>query len=230
MRDVPPVRVEVRDTGDAVHQIREEAAWPLPSTRWTPLYLHDGGTLHDEPATSAGVVQFESRNGRASFTWRVSSDLELTGPMKLRLHVEARGADDLHLFAAVRKLRDGAEIGFEGSYGFPYDTVTKGWLKASHRRLDEARSEPRRPVHPQDKSEPLQPGQIVPVEIELLPSSTIFRRGDVLRLDVQGHWFFPRDPFRGQFPAAYEPSPPASAVLHMGGAYDAHLLVPVIAS
>jgi predicted acyl esterase len=149
--------------------------------------------------------------------------------MKLRLHVEVRGADDLLLFVAVRKMRDGMEVGFEGSYGFPFDTVTKGWLKASHRRLDQARSEPWRPVHPHDTFEPLQPGQIVPVEIELLPSSTFFRRGDVLRLEVQGHWFFPRDPFRGQFPAMYESSLPATAVLHVGGEYNAHLLVPVIA-
>lgn len=83
-------------------------------------------------------------------------------------------------------------------------------------------------MHPFDTFEPLQPGQVVPVEIELLPSATIFRRGDVLRLDVQGRWFFHRDPLRGQFPAAYQPSPPGAVVLHVGGGYDAHLLVPGI--
>ena len=71
-------------------------------------------------------------------------------------------------------------------------------------------------------------GEIVPVEIELLPSATVFRRGEVLRLDVQGRWFFSRNPLVGQFPTAYEASRPGVAVLHCGGAYDARLLVPVI--
>lgn len=228
MRDVPPVRLEVRDSGDSIVQVRQEAAWPLPQTRWTALHLHTGSRLHEDPPSSIDSVAFDAAAGRASFTWGVPRDLELSGPMKLRLHVEVRGADDFFLFAAVRKIRDGAEVGFEGSYGFPFDTVTKGWLKASHRRLDERGSEPWRPVHTHDAVELLRPGQIVPIEIELLPSATVFQRGDVLRLDVQGRWFFPRDPLRGQFPAMYESSPAGTAVLHLGGDHDAYLLAPVI--
>jgi predicted acyl esterase len=67
----------------------------------------------------------------------------------------------------------------------------------------------------------------VSVDMALLPAATLFRRGDVLRLDIQGHWFYPRDPVRGQFPARYEPSPPGICVLHCGGPFDAHLLVPL---
>jgi len=63
-----------------------------------------------------------------------------------------------------------------------------------------------------------------------MPSSTLFRRGDVLRLDVKGRWLFPRDPLRGQFPAAYKPSPAGTAVLHCGGPFDARLLVPLISA
>jgi predicted acyl esterase len=228
MRDLPPVRLEVRETGAAVREVRHETAWPLPRARWTPLYLHADGSLGDQPAADAAEVRFQARDGRARFTWTAPADLELSGPMKLRLHVEVRGADDVHLFVAVRKLRHGAEVPFEGSYGFPFDTVTKGWLKASLRRLDESRSEAWRPVHTFDRSEPLRPGQVVPVEIELLPSATRFRRGDALRLDVQGRWFFSRNPFRGQFPVAYEPSPSGVVALHCGGRFDAHLLVPAI--
>jgi predicted acyl esterase len=106
--------------------------------------------------------------------------------------------------------------------------VTKGWLRASHHRLDLDRSEPWRPVHPHDAAEPLRPGQVVPVELELLPSSTLFRRGEVLRLDVQGRWFFRKNPLVGQFPAAYARSPRGTAVLHCGGQFDAHLLIPLL--
>ena len=108
--------------------------------------------------------------------------------------------------------------------------VTKGWLKALHWRFDPKASELWRPVHPHDILEPLTSGQIVPVEIELQPSATLFRRGEVVRLDVQGRWFYSRSPLVGQFPVWYEASLPATAVLHCGGEYATHLLAPVVPS
>jgi predicted acyl esterase len=147
--------------------------------------------------------------------------------MKLRLHVELAGASDAYLFAAVRKIdaSTGREALFEGPFGFGCD-VSKGWLRLAHRRVDEARSESHRPFHPSDRAEPVAPGEIVLADIELLPSATFFRRGDVLRLDVQGQWLWRRSMLRGMFPGSYAPSPPATVVLHLGGACDAHLLVP----
>ncbi len=59
-----------------------------------------------------------------------------------------------------------------------------------------------------------------------MPSATLFRRGEVLRLDVQGHWFWKRNPFLGMFPGHFAASPPATVVLHMGGPADSYLLVP----
>jgi hypothetical protein len=228
MREVPPIRLEVRDVGDVVHEVRAEREWPLARAQWTSLYLHSDGTLR-ESAAAPGEVRYETAHGAACFAWTAPADTELSGPMKLRLHVEARGADDLLLFVGVRKLRDGREIVFEGSYGFGRDLVTRGWLKASHRQVDELRSAPWRPFLRHDREEKLAPGEVVAVEIELLPSATLFRQGDVLRLDIQGHYFFPRNPLFGQFPAGYEASTPATAALHVGGLHDSHLLVPRIA-
>lgn len=228
MRDVPPVRLEVRDTGDTIHTVRAEREWPLARTRWTPLYLHADGALAETPSPAGGEVTYDGATGTASFHWRVPRDLELVGPMKLRLHVEARGADDLLLFAGVRKLRDGREITFEGSYGFGRDLVTRGWLRASHRALDAAHTTAWRPVHTHARAEPLAPGQIVAVELELLPSATFFRTGDVVQLDVQGRYFFRHHPLFGQFPAQYEASTAGTGVLHVGDSHDAHLLVPIV--
>ncbi|MGD0529920.1 MAG: CocE/NonD family hydrolase [Polyangiaceae bacterium] len=225
--DVPPVRLEVRDVGNVAHEVRAEHEWPLARTQWTPLYLHSDGTLCDAPAGASTEVAYDTARGRASFSFTFRTDTEVTGPMKLRLHLEARGADDLVVFAGVRKLRDGREVVFEGSYGFGRDMVTRGWLKASHRRLDEA-STPQRPVLRHDREEKLLAGEIVAAEIELMPSATLFRAGDVLRLDVQGRYFYRRHPLLGQFPAGYELGAPGTAVLHCGDTCDAHLLVPVI--
>lgn len=225
MREAAPVRLEVRSARDTVHEVREERSWPLTGMRWTPLYLGPGA-LGESPVQTSATTRFDLRTGRASFAFPVREDLELTGPMKLRLFVELEGTNDAHLFVAVRKLRNGRHAVFEGVFGFGYDAVAKGWLRVALRRVDTANSEAHRPVLQFDREEPLKPGEIAAVDIELLPSATFFRRGEVLRLDTQGRWFWRRNALFGTFPGDYAPSPPGTAVLHMGGEHDAHLLVP----
>jgi len=87
--------------------------------------------------------------------------------MRLRLYlsVPAAPADappDLHLFIAVRKLRRGRHMGFEGSYGFGHDAVTRGWLNVTHRLADAERSTPWLPVSRHDIAEPLPPAKSCP--------------------------------------------------------------------
>jgi predicted acyl esterase len=229
MRDADPVRIEVREQADRVHSVRMERTWPPAGVRWTQFWLAPG-EMREQPLEASVTTRFEAPGGGVSFALRVPADMELTGPMKLKLHVELVGDADAHLFVAVRKFRERQHVCFEGSFGFGRDVVTKGWLRVAHRRVDETRSDPYRPFHPCDKPEPIVAGQVVPVEIELLPSSTLFRRGELLRLDVQGHWFWKRSMFFGMFPSGYMPSPPATVVLHLGGSADSHLLVPRIVS
>jgi hypothetical protein len=80
-----------------------------------------------------------------------------------------------------------------------------GWLRASHRKLDEARSRPYRPYHAHDEIQKLEPDAPVPVEIEVWPTSVAFEPGDRLVLEVGSRdepgFFFahddPRDRRRG---------------------------------
>jgi len=159
------------------------------------------------------------------FLWTVPEDLDIIGPMALRLYVEVRGAEDVFLCAGGRKIRAGVEMHFEGSFGFSGDMVSKGWQRAAHRELDEELSSPSQPVHRHRRARPLRQGEIVPVDIALRPHATRFLKGDVLRLDVRGRWHYPKDPLRGQFPTKYQSSPKAICVLHTGGAFEAHLIV-----
>jgi uncharacterized protein len=225
MRGDAPVRLEIRSRGDVVHEVRAERAWPVPSARWAKLYLAPG-TLRESPLRDATRVRFAAPSGRTRFLWKVPDDLEFAGPMKLRLNIELVGADDAHLFVAVRKVVGDANIAFEGAFGFGFDTMSKGWMRVGLRRVDKGQSEPHRPVYPFDRVEPLRPGRVEPVDIELLPSATLFRRGESLQLDVQGSWFWRRSPLLGAFPSDYAPSPASGVVLHLGGEHDAHLLVP----
>jgi hypothetical protein len=54
------------------------------------------------------------------------------------------------------------------------------------------RSTPYRPYHTHDEIQPLTPGQIYPLDIEIWPTCVVLPRGYRLALTVQGtHWKFP---------------------------------------
>lgn len=224
---LPTVRLEVRESGDRIVEVRDEQEWPLARTVWTAKYLTPGG-LQDTPPTSDGSLSFALRRDGLRFGWTVTDDVELTGPMALRLYVAVDGTDDVDLVAGVEKWRDGRYVGFEGSYGFGRDRITSGWQSASLRALDDQRSRPFQPVPAFTRRQPLDPGEVVPVDIALGPSSTLLRRGEQLRLVVAGRWLWPRNPFTGQFPAAYSTRRRGTCTIHWGPARPARLLVPVI--
>ncbi|MGE5131919.1 MAG: CocE/NonD family hydrolase [Gemmatimonadota bacterium] len=223
----PRVRLEVRESRDVITGVREESDWPLDRTQWQPLYLTAGG-LATAPPSASGHLTFATRSQGACWEWTVPADTELTGPMALRLWVQAHGAADVDLYAGVEKWRGRRYIPFEGSYGFGRDRVTSGWLKVSLREPDEQASRPFAPVPACAHPEPLAPGQVVQADIALGPSATLFRAGETLRLVVAGRWLWPRNPLTGQFPAAYRKGPAGRCTLHWSPQHQARLLVPVI--
>ena len=109
--------------------------------------------------------------------------------MKLRLWVSAEESDDMDLLVGVKKLDgNGEEVHFFGTAMSAYvkGMVARGWLRVSQRELDREKSTPWQPILKHQGEKSLKPGEIVPVEIEILPSSTLFRKGERLRLVVQG--------------------------------------------
>jgi uncharacterized protein len=231
--DRSPVRVEIREDARTVTAVRRTSSWPPPDTHWQRWYLAvgtdtDDGTLRPTAASSSASRSFDIRRGRLRFDHRFDSDTEVVGPMLLTVTISVANTDDVELFAGVRKFRGGREIGFEGSYGFPFDLVTHGMLAASHRQIDPVRSLPHQPFHPHTRREPLTVGDPVELQIELLPSATLFRSGEVLRLDLQGRWFFSRNPLIGQFPGAYARKVSAGTCsIHTGGRHPSFLTVPI---
>ena len=139
--------------------------------------------------------------------------------MRLKLWVSTLDAEDFDLFVTLHKAAH--EVYFSGYNCCARDCVAKGWLRASHRELDPALSTPLRPWHTHRAVEPIARGQIVAVEIEILPSSTLFEAGTTLRLDIQGHdaarypsFSHKRTVNRGQHR------------IHCGGEFDSQLVVP----
>jgi hypothetical protein len=228
------VRLEVREDRDTVAAVREEHEWPLARTRWTPLYLAGAGRLVAQPPTQPGSIEFNTRSRAAAFSWTFTQDTELTGPMATRLWVEAVGCDDLNLFVGVEKWRGGRFVPFEGSYGYGRDRVATGWQRVSLRALDADASQPWEPVSDAVDPQRLRAGEVVAVDVALGHTATLWRAGEQLRLVVAGRWLSPRNPFTGQFPAAYPHPPRGRAILHWGSDRlpdsPPHLLVPEISA
>ena len=225
----PRVSIEVRKrAGEAT--VRAENEWPLARQVATPYWLDmDAGTIGPERPPEAQNLSYDAKQGSAVFDCRFDRDVEITGHAKLRLWVQADGSNDMDLFVALEKFdASGAHVGM-GFYAF-YENgpVALGWLRVSHRALDLARSSELQPVQSHEAESLLSPSDIVPVDIEIWPSSTHFAAGEVLRLIVQGrdvhNEALPNLPFARHEKTRNE----GRHVLYGGGGYDSHLLVPVI--
>ncbi|EAQ29214.1 hypothetical protein NAP1_00540 [Erythrobacter sp. NAP1] len=219
-----PVRVEVREDLRNF-QVYEAQDWPIPGTDYQSLYLNAQlGELSSSLPAQPREASYDALTGSRTFDLIFDEDTELTGNMKLKLWVSVDEGDDMDLFIGVRKLdRQGREVHFFAKTGYIKGPVAMGWLRASQRELDETRSTPWQPVLLHQDAAPLTPGEIVPVEIEILPSSTLFRAGETLRLVIQGRDLFDHPALAHGYPVNR-----GQHTVHAGGKYDSHLLVPVI--
>jgi len=230
--ETPPVRLEVRSKIDKIHEVRHENEWPIARTQYTKLFLsEEQNMLSTEKSEKNSEVVYPAKKGKALFSFKFSEDTELSGYMKLRVWGEARSGkkggttpDDMVLFLAINKLdRDGYDVNFNGSVGINNDMVSRGWCKVSNRELDPVESTEWHPVQKGTSEQKLKPGEIVPVDIVLYPSSTFFAAGESLQLIIAGSEIIPSPPYKKSEEGNY-----GKHVLHFGGKYDSFLLVPKI--
>jgi predicted acyl esterase len=251
----PPVKLLIRKGGHGNSEWRAENEWPLERTRWTKFFLQPnargaadkpGKLLAGAPRKERSVSYSASgmtKAGVASASWTSTAlagslpqmgvsfetepldhDVEVTGPVALVLWV-ASGTEDMDIFATLRNIDpDGRDVFEMGQQGQPVP-VAKGWLRASHRRLDASLSLPYRPYHAHAQRDWLKPGEPVRVEVEIWPTSMVFKRGHRIRLDIQ-----PRDgvgsaPYT-HYAADYNTG---TNTIFAGGASPSHLLLPIIA-
>ncbi len=230
--EMPPVRLEVSSKLDEIHEVRYENDWPISRTQYTKLYLREqpNSLSIEKPDRNLEVV-YPTKKGKTLFSFKFSEDTELSGYMKLRVWVEARACkeedpkpNDMAMFIAVNKLdQDGNSVRFNGSVGINGDMVTRGWCKVSRRELDPDESTEWHPVQKGTSEQKLKAGEIVPVDIELYPSSTFFAVGETLQLIIAADEIVPSPPYRKSAACNH-----GMHVLHFGGRYDSYLLVPKI--
>ena len=248
LMDEPPVKLEIRTGGSTKpYAFREENEWPLARTQWTKLYLN---IEQDAPAKgsskaegslvakarsgaksidySAGPGHYRPVSGRSGVSFEtpaMTEDMEVTGPLVLNLWV-ASTSEDMDIYATIRNIDpDGKDVEEVGQRGEPVPCVTKGWLRASHRKLDPEMSLPYRPYHAHDERWWLEPGQVVECQVEIWPTSMVFQKGHKLRLDIT-----PRDGVGSGHFTHYNNDYNAGATnsLHSGGERLSWLLLPLI--
>ena len=125
------------------------------------------------PGTWAAPVQ-----GRAAFTSEaLRRQTVMAGSGSADLWVAA-DAEDVDLQVTLSEVRpDGQEM-----------LVQSGWLRASHRALDEKASTALRPrhLHTAESVKKLVPGEWTRLRVELFPFAHVFRKGSRIRLTVSG--------------------------------------------
>ena len=241
----PAVRLQVRHVNRFVERLEDE--WPLARTVWTPLYLDAANrSLRLDPSDSASAATYEALGEGLTFLYpAAATEMEITGPLAARLFVSST-TSDADLFLVVRLFdADGAEIVFQGALD-PNTPIAQGWLRASHRKLDPELSRPYRPFHTHDESQPLVPGEVYQLDVEIWPTSIVVPPEYRLALTVQGH-DYQKEGDLGEFATKFhfasrgcgpflhaDPDDRPAAVfggqitLHTGAQFNSHLLVPVI--
>jgi predicted acyl esterase len=229
----PKVTLEIRERFLAGN-FRGENEWPLARTQYTKLFLNASdrkmsrSPFKKETQIRYNVNDITDKTQNAKFEFKFDEKAELTGHMKLKLWVQADGSDDMDLFVAIEKIdRTEDIVPFQFFVNHEDGPVALGWLRVSHRELDEKRATPYQPVYKHQREIKLKAGEIVPVEIEIWPSSTLFERGERLRLVVQGSDIYS---YPGGWPTQEHTATvnKGEHVIYTGGNYDSHLLVPVI--
>ena len=153
----------------------------------------------------------------------LEQDTEVTGPVMAQLWVSS-STEDMDLFLTIRNIDpDGNDVFEVGQQGQQVP-VAKGWLRVSHREFDPDLSLPFRPYHKHKRRLLLKPNEIVPVQVEVWPTSMVFKKGHRIRLDIQ-----PRDGLGSihytHYHADYNTG---TNTIYSGGEQESYLLLPII--
>jgi uncharacterized protein len=113
----------------------------------------------------------------------LAEDLEIAGPIKLVLFAASTRPDTDFFVKLSEQLPQPAEDRAK-DVNPAYFWITKGWLRASHRALDPAKSTEMEPYHTHADPEPLEPGKVYRFDISIEPMAHRFRRGSRIRLEL----------------------------------------------
>ena len=224
--DTPKVRTAVLDPGGIDQESVSYSQWPPAGTQYTRYYLDaSAGSLSAEPATTNSSVSYDANTGEATFTIKFDQATQVVGYPKLRLYVQADGANDMDLFVLVQKLdANGNVLDPRNAVSLQYDEAppgTRGRMRVSLRALDQTLTTDFLPVQSFLQNEYLSAGEIVPVDIAIYPEAVLWHAGQQLRVIVAGHIIQMEEttvPTNNQ----------GTHIIHTGPDYQSYLQLPLV--
>lgn len=226
----PPVRIEIRDRAYQ-GKWRNESEWPINRTHFSFMYLHAATKeLQDELPLEQSSICYDALSTKsiATFKHKFPMETELTGSMRLRLWVSTTEADDMDLFVQLDKLGvDRKTVPFVAFSLFDSGPLGLGWLRVSHRELDLSLTHQNRPWMKHKRKLPLRSEEIVPVDIEIVATSTRFLAGESLKLTIQGTDIFGNEEVAQSAQHKLTVNK-GKHTIYTGGVHESYLVMPVI--
>ncbi|MBM2832463.1 MAG: xaa-pro dipeptidyl-peptidase, peptidase family s15 [Dehalococcoidia bacterium] len=142
----------------------------------------------------------------------LSEDTEVTGPASLVLYAASTAEDASWVVKVDDQSPDGS-----------FTVAGKGWLRASHRELDDARSFPGQPFHTHTNPTPIEPNKVYRYDVEIWPIFRAFKAGHKIRLRIASSDSRTWDANNFHLPVEL----PATITVHHNRLHPSHLLLPV---
>ncbi|KIY03521.1 uncharacterized protein Z520_00212 [Fonsecaea multimorphosa CBS 102226] len=228
------------------------STWPIPQTQYKTLWLSGEQALKEMPGIAeSGKVSYQSDLTAqqidndpefVEFVYSFTERSTLIGPARAVIYMSCADHDDMDVFVIIRKAdRHGKvlqninvplnALGFASEEEVEDINSLKyigpsGILRASHRAIDPKLSKPHWPAHDHTQERKIPPGHIVKLEIGIWPAAIQFEAGEKLVFRVAGHQMTLAEftPLRGQFHTGNK----GKHILHFGGQYDSHIVVPFV--
>ena len=150
-----------------------ETSYAYPNPGWTVGVVGFGPNGQPDPARR--VLTFT--------TVPLAEGLEIAGPIKLTLYGSSTNSD-MDFFVKLSEQMPQSPDDRNKDLNPANVVITKGWLRASHRALDPAKSTEMEPYHSHSHPEPIEPGKIYCFEISVEPMAHYFKKGSRIRLEI----------------------------------------------
>jgi predicted acyl esterase len=152
----------------------------------------------------------------------------VAGPILLNLFAKSTNTDTDFIVKLSEQMAQPDRAGGKESAKAPQPrsrVVTKGWLRASHRAIDAARSLENAPWYDNTTPEPIEQGQVYKFEIAVMPTAYRFKKGSRIRLEIANgdsqltEFVFQHD---------YAPGKVGTDTIYFSREYPSHIVLPVM--